>query len=70
MLIYFSDLQSPSNGVQLFMNCDLIAKDNTEVAIREALLGNISTVRQNKILESYILNDNLHHTITYFIIVE
>ncbi|KAL5003959.1 hypothetical protein ScPMuIL_017415 [Solemya velum] len=47
-LLYFSNLQSSSNGLQLYVNCELAGKDNTEVPIREALLGNQRIIKNHE----------------------
>ncbi|KAL3865549.1 hypothetical protein ACJMK2_042925 [Sinanodonta woodiana] len=40
-LMHFSDLPSASNGLRLYLDCHLVGEDNSEVPIRESLLGNL-----------------------------
>lgn len=70
-LLSFSNLQSTSNGLQLYVNCELAGKDNTEVPIREALLGNQRIVslsfgylqtRRGLMLALY-----LHYLVTFYV---
>ncbi|XP_060062746.1 cartilage oligomeric matrix protein-like [Ylistrum balloti] len=39
LIIHLSKLGSTSNGIALYINCEPIARDNTEVPLREGLLG-------------------------------
>lgn len=44
IIIRFTNLQSNSNGIQLFVNCMNAGRDNTELPIRDVLMGNFSVV--------------------------
>lgn len=45
IIIRFTNLQSNSNGIQLFVNCMNAGRDNTELPIRDVLMGNFSVQR-------------------------
>ncbi|KAJ8304349.1 hypothetical protein KUTeg_017932 [Tegillarca granosa] len=43
IMVYFGDLQRASNEIRVYVNCEAIGRDNTEIPIREGILGEVRT---------------------------
>lgn len=50
MMLQMTDLNKAVNRLRLFIDCQLIGEENTEVPIRDALMGRIVVVRQYQTL--------------------
>ncbi|XP_069137277.1 cartilage oligomeric matrix protein-like [Argopecten irradians] len=47
LTIHLSRLRTTSNGIALYINCNLIGRDTTEVPLREGLLGEPSIIKDD-----------------------
>lgn len=43
-ILHFTEMDKPSNGIRLFVDCQNIGLDTTEIPIRSLLRGNLNVV--------------------------